>query len=112
MVRLETHVDWIASVERDRALYGMSDRDFETLCNHLHDNPLLGKVLDASGLFVTEHKDHVVRYFVSPHNGSVTIMQIRPIGSVDPIITARLRGHARDILLFLIKQGVKKWLGF
>lgn len=109
MVRLNVQVNWIATVEKDCALYGVPPASFEDLCELLRENPLRGSVIDASGLFETDYRNCLVRYFVT-ELGDVTIMQLRPIGTKRPLpasVQKELGGLAR----FLLKQGVRRWLG-
>ena len=110
MVRLNVEVNWIASVEKDCALYNVPPAAFEDLCELLRENPLRGSVVDASGLFETDYRTCVVRYFVT-ELGDVTIMQLRPTGTerhpLPPVVRKELSGLTR----FLLRQGVRKWLG-
>lgn len=111
MVRIDVEVDWVRGVEKDVVLYDVPQKRFDGLRNVLSENPLIGRRV-AQNMYELESEPFIVRYFLSSNGRMVTIMQIRPLDSEQPIISKRVRQTLREISFDLLKQGVRKWLGF
>jgi hypothetical protein len=111
-VKLKVVIRWVESVDTDRALFGMTDREFDGMLRALKSNPLSGKPMDGDGAvrqFVTG--DYLVRYALSANFRNLVIFQLRPKSELVPQWKLRLRKFAGDLLVYLGREGLKKWLG-
>ncbi len=111
-MKLTVVIRWVESVETDRALFGVTDREFEGILRTLRSNPLTGKPIDGDGTFRQfTSGDVFVRYALSTNFRDLVIFQLRPVSELVPQWKLRLRKFAGDLLVYLGREGLKKWLG-
>jgi hypothetical protein len=111
-VKLKVVVRWVESVDTDRALFGVSDQEFEGILRSLGSNPLIGTPMDGDGsIRQFEGGNYLVRYAISSNFRNLVIFQLRPKSELVPQWKLRLRKFAGDMLVYLGREGLKKWLG-
>lgn len=111
-MKLKVVIRWVESVDTDRALFGVSDQEFDGIIRALKSNPLSGRPMDGDGVvrqFVSG--EYLVRYALSANFRNLVILQLRPRTDEEALWRKKARKIAGDILIYLGREGLKKWLG-
>lgn len=111
-MKLKVVIRWVESVDTDRALFGVNDQEFDGILRTLKSNPLTGRPADGDGT-IREFTsgDYLVRYALSTNFRSLVIFQLRPKSDSEPLWRVKARKAIGDLLLYLGREGLKKWLG-